>query len=150
MTGSLLFPTLLFLGAAALLAWHMRTWRTVNQQERDETERDFQWRRFRRRMQASGLLALVAVAMAVGVSIPWQRFPSLYVFYWYAVMALVAWLCALAVADVVASRAHLARLRREHLVAQARLAAEVDRHRRRESQQPDHEPASDGAPRRPR
>jgi 4-hydroxybenzoate polyprenyltransferase len=147
---SLVFPTVLFFGAAALLAWHMRTWRAVQENERDQAERDFQWRRYRRRMQASGMLALVAVAMAVGVEIPWRRFPSLYVYYWCGVVLLLFWLCALAIADMVATRARFWRLRREHLVEQAKLSAQLERHRQRAAEEAAQPEASGEAPRQPR
>jgi hypothetical protein len=90
-------------------------------------ERLFQLRRFRRRMQASGMLAVAAVALTVGMAIPRDRYPSLFVFFWCGVMLLVVWMLLLAVGDAVSTSLHANRLRREHRIETARLKAEMER-----------------------
>ena len=121
-----LFPAALLLIALGWMYWHVRSWREVRAEDLEDAERQFQWRRFRRRMQASGMLALLAVAMAVGLALPPKRYPVLYVWYWYAVVFLVFWLCLLALADLIASRAHYTRLKRDYRVEQAKLAAHIE------------------------
>lgn len=123
----LLFPFVLFAVASGWLWWHMRVWRVVQSQERDERELLFQSRRFRRRMQASGMLALLAVAISGGQHIDYRLHPSLFVFFWWGVTLLVFWMCALAAADGVSTHLHAARIRREQCVARAQLEAEVKR-----------------------
>jgi hypothetical protein len=78
-------------------------------------------------MQASGMLAVAAVALTVGMAIPRDRYPSLFVFFWCGVMLLVVWMLLLAVGDAVSTSLHANRLRREHRIESARLKAEMDR-----------------------
>jgi hypothetical protein len=127
---ALLFPILLGLLAVTWIVRHVRAWRVVQAEERDPVERDFQWRRFRRRMQASAILVLVAAAMFVGLLISYREQPSQFVYVWCGVVALVAWLVVLALADAVSSRLHVHRLHRDHRIQRARLEAEVARLRR--------------------
>jgi uncharacterized membrane protein (DUF4010 family) len=125
-----LFPILLALLAIGWIVRHVRAWRVVRAEERDPVERDFEWRRFRRRMQASAILVLVAAAMFVGLLISYREHPSQFVYVWCGVVALVAWLVILALADAVSSRLHVSRLHRDHRIERARLEAEVARLRR--------------------
>lgn len=123
----LVFPAVLFGLALGLMAWHVGAWRAVRDREKDEIERQFQWRRFRRRMQASGMLGLVAVAAAVGLLVPKERQPSLFVYVWFGVFLVTMWILLLALADALATRSHAIRLRLEHQVEHARLKAELER-----------------------
>lgn len=123
----LAFPFLLFAIASGWLWWHMRTWRTVQSRERDPRELLFQGRRFRRRMQASGMLAVLAVAVAGGQTIDYRLHPSLFVFFWWGVTLLVFWMCALAVADGVSTHLHFTQHRRQRRIAKAQLEAEINR-----------------------
>lgn len=123
----LILPLAIFLLAAGWLWWHMRAWQAVQAGEKDDRERQFQARRYRRRMQASGMLALIAVAIAGGQTIDQRANPSLFVWFWFGVIVLVFWMCALALADALSTHLHVSRTLRQHKVVKAQLEAEVNR-----------------------
>jgi hypothetical protein len=121
----LIVPCLVLAVAAVLLGWELRGWRAARREALPAEERDHRRRRFRRRMQANGMLAIVAVLMAAGSVVSWERYPSTYVSIWVAVFVLVVWLILLALADAAVSL-HRGRRAQQHLLAeQARLEAEV-------------------------
>ncbi len=118
----------LFLSAAGLTGSHVRTWRSVRQRELEPIELDYRWRQFRRRMQSSAMLGLLAVAIFVG---QWVNSPPLapvaVILFWMGALFLVIWLALLAVADIVSTKHHFSRLRRDCLVERAKLQAELHR-----------------------
>ena len=127
---SLLISSFLLLCAAGLMASHVRSWRNVLRQRQGLDSREFDYRRrqFRRRMQTSAMLGLLAVAMLVGQLLKWLRLPPLAIFvFWAGVLLLVAWLALLAVADIVATKHYFGRLRRDYLIEHAKLQAELRR-----------------------
>jgi len=131
MLQALPIPLLLLVLAVAMLVWHWRSWHDRGQHEPDTVERGYYERQFRRRMQASSLLALLSFGMYVGQLIPRREMPSLFVFVWFGVVVLVAWMVLLALADMLDNRYRLARLRDERRVLHAQLEAELDRARAR-------------------
>ena len=112
-----------------LMAWHVRQWRAEQAGDQNADERRYQRGRFRRRMQASAMLCLAGTAMYAGQLIDAQRTPTLYVFFWCGVALLVFWVMSLALADILATRLHIARLKRQRLVEEAKLQAELARAR---------------------
>jgi len=120
---------LLLVCAAALIAWHLRAWRVARQEELDQRERDYRWRQFRRRMQSSGLLAVLAVGLVMGVFV--RRPPLLVLLYWGGMLVLVGWLALLAVVDWWATKLHFERLRRDYLIEKTRLEAQAQQLRAR-------------------
>ncbi len=133
MFSRLLLPLIVFLIAAGLLWWHMREWREAQECNLDDNERRFRARRFRRRMQASGMLALIGVAIAGGQTIDARQHPSLFVYFWFGVIVLVFWTCALALADALSSHLQVTRNLRQHHIVRAQLAAEIARHQQQKS-----------------
>ena len=132
-----LFSLCLLAMAAGWIAWHIRVWRVTRRTERDESERLFQWRRFRRRVQASGMLALAAVAIGLGQWIEPKAHPTFFLGYWMCVLVSVLWLGALALADAVATRLHAQKRLGRLAAEQAGLEAELNRiqHQRAEAEQ---------------
>lgn len=126
-----LMPLLVVLLGGGLLVWHWQCWRGACAADDGRDELDYQRRRFRRRMQTSGMLLLVGVAMACGQAISPQRHPSLFVSVWAGVALLAVWAMALAFADVLATRAHVSRLLRRQFAEQAKLQAELMRKKRK-------------------
>ena len=127
---SLLISSFLLLCAAGLMASHVRSWRNVlgQRQGLDSREFDYRWRQYRRRMQTSAMLGLLAVALLVGQLIQRLSLPPLAVFvFWGGVLLLVVWLALLAVADIVATKHYFGKLRRDFLIEQAKLQAELRR-----------------------
>jgi hypothetical protein len=116
----------LFLAAAAifLVRSHVRSWRAARQQDLSPAEFDFHRRQFRRRMQASGWLGVLAVAILGGSVL---RPGSLFVFVWFGIFLAVVWVTILALADMVATRRHFDLVRHDNLVEEAKLQAEIRR-----------------------
>ena len=126
-----LFPLLLLVLSAVLIYWNVRSWRIVQREQGEAADVAFHRRQFRRRIQASGMLALLAVALCVGQLIPHERRPSLYIFFWFGVFLLVMWTMLLAIGDMVVNRQRLTRFQRERRIEEARLNAELAQIRQR-------------------
>ncbi len=103
-------------GGALLVAglWMMRShWLAWQAQkadgENDESDIRFLRRRFRRRMQASGMMALIGLLLPIGDWVDLFRpAPGWFAAYWGLVLLLVMWLFLLAIGDMVSTRAHAA------------------------------------------
>lgn len=122
-----LIPLAIVVLSGFLMAWHVRQWRVEQAGDQNADDHRYQRGRFRRRMQSSAMLCLAGVAMVVGQLIRAKEQPSLYVFFWWGVAILVLWVMALALADILATRQHIARLKRQRIVEEARLRAELAR-----------------------
>lgn len=101
----------------ALVTAHLRTRkRTQNDPKLNDAARAHLGKRFRRRLQASGLIAVLGVLIGVGDQLPILRQkPALFGVYWLAVLLMTLWVMLLGVGDYFATRTHghvaLARLR---------------------------------------
>lgn len=129
------FALFLLLCAAGLMVWHVRAWRAQRQRKLEPEEREFFRRQFRRRMQTSTMLAIIAAALPVG---PWiiqmadehreADWPKRGFAVWVAVLiGLLVWVGLLAVADIWASRHFFGRLRQRYWLEKTRLEAELRR-----------------------
>ena len=102
----------------------------------EDRERLYFQRQFRRRMQASSLLALVGILIPLGddLFIPWERFQKGWAIYWLLVLLLVLWVLLLAALDWLATGAHV-RMNRNAIAklerAQHELHEELERLRSR-------------------
>jgi len=118
--------SILLLGCAVgLMVSHHRAWRLARENETDENELDFRWRQYRRRMQTSAMMGILAVAVSFGQLI--SEPPVLVVAFWAGVMLFVVWIALLAAADYISSRHHFARLEHDYIIEQAKLHAEARR-----------------------
>lgn len=123
-----LVTTILFLAAVGLIISHMRSWQAFQQQNLDEEEFDYRRRQFRRRMQTSAMLGLMAIAMLVGyVLTEWLNSGLFAALYWLAVMGVACWVALLALVDIWATKHHFDRLRHHCVVEQAKLEIELRR-----------------------
>ena len=122
---SLVFSLFLLIAAAWLMGWHLKSWKAASTNTKDAKGLDYHWRQFRRRMQCSAMLVLLAVAILVGqwITAP----PWLVILFWGGVLLIVAWLALLAVADIIVTVHHFQGLRDDCLVEQAKLRAEAKR-----------------------
>ena len=119
------FALFLLLVAVAFAAFHIKTWNSVSRSGQDPKELDFYWRQFRRRIQCSAMLFILAIAVFVG---QWITSPAIVVIlYWGAALLLVVWLALMVVADAIVSVHHYQGLRADCLVEQAKLNAEARR-----------------------
>jgi hypothetical protein len=118
------------LAIVGLSGWLMvrqsRQWRSEQAADLDAGEVRYHRNRHRRRMQSSAMLMLAGIAMYAGQLIGRDR-PTLYVFFWCGLALLVMWIIVLALADIVSTRLHIARLMRRRTVEEARLRAELAR-----------------------
>jgi UDP-N-acetylmuramyl pentapeptide phosphotransferase/UDP-N-acetylglucosamine-1-phosphate transferase len=120
--------------AAGLMVWHIRAWRSVQTADVEASERDYRRRQFRRRMQTSAMLGLLAVAIFVGqVLTLWLESHWCTLIFWGGVLLMLMWVGLLAGADVVATRYHYGRLRHEYFLEQVKLRAELDKIQKRQS-----------------
>ena len=87
--------------AALFLIGHVRTWRALaGRADLSERDRRYFARQYRRRMQTSSMMALIAVGLFVGLNfIDWRRHPSVFVFFWSGLTVLVVWMAVLAAID---------------------------------------------------
>lgn len=123
---SALVALLLMAVSAGLTVWHAKTWHAAQAEPLEPADRDFRRRQFRRRMQTSGMVGVVGVAIFLGtVLTPWVASPLFAFVYWAAVLLLLVWLVLLALADLLASRFHFSRMRSQNVVEQAKLRAEA-------------------------
>jgi len=125
MWSSTLFSLAILLFATGLIVWHVRTWRRVDRSAPDPGEYDFRRRQLQRRVQTSGMLGLLAVAIFVS---PWMTGPAwLFTLYCVAMLILVVWVMVLAMVDLWATRHYHERLRDGYLAEEAKLQAELRR-----------------------
>ncbi len=125
---SLLVSLFLLLAAIGLTVMHVRTWRSFRGLELEPDESSYRWRQFRRRMQSSGMLGLLAVAIFVGQWIESPPFaPLVVLLFWAGTLVLVVWLALLAMADIVSTKHYFSQVHRDCLVEQAKLKAEIHR-----------------------
>jgi hypothetical protein len=130
MLSSFLFASLLLVMGLALVAWHWRSWRAAQLAELDAVSLRFAQRQFRRRTQASALIAALGLAIAGGefVHSPWGSLG-----YWSGVLVLLIWTVTLALLDIVASHQHFGRQQAVHEAEAAVLRRQVElqtRHRK--------------------
>jgi fatty acid desaturase len=123
-----LVSLLLLACAGALIVAHVRTWRHAIGCAPTREEFDYRRRQFRRRMQTSAMMAVLALALFVGqlltdmVESQWFA-----IVYWLAVLIVVGWVGLLAFADVLATKFHYDRIRHGYIVERAKLEAELRR-----------------------
>ncbi len=124
------FSGILLASAIGLMVWHIRSWHAVQELKPppEPDELDFRRRQFRRRMQTSGMLAVLAVAILGG---RWVTVPPLPVWvfavYWAVITLMAIWVGLLALADVVATRFYYGRLQDTYRVEEARLRYQLRR-----------------------
>lgn len=119
----------LLVTAAVMMRLHTRTWKSFRELELDEEEFDYRRRQHRRRMQTSAMLAVSAVALAVGhaATIWWIRSAWFVALFWLAVILLTCWLGLLALVDIWATKHHYGRRRHDCLIERTKLEAELRR-----------------------
>ncbi|MBN2584051.1 MAG: hypothetical protein JXL80_13380 [Planctomycetes bacterium] len=122
---SILVSSLLLLAAVGLMVSHLRAWRRAQEEPLEPEEFDFRRRQFRRRIQTSAMLGLLAVGLFVGQLIPGP--PMLVVLFWGVVLLVLGWMGLLALADIWATKHHFDRMRQSYLVEEAKLHAELRR-----------------------
>jgi hypothetical protein len=125
---SLLVPALLLAAALGLMYWHGRVWQAVQSTELPESDHEFYRRQYRRRMQLSAMLGIVAIILIAGEILSWWIVSQVFsVLYLVAALLLVIWIALLLAADVWATRYHFDQLQHKNLIEQAKLHGEIRR-----------------------
>jgi hypothetical protein len=124
MIATSLFSLLLIGLSGWMLDWHRRSWRKA---EHDvslaESERRYALSQYRRRTQASGIIGVLGVAIALGPVVPHRPWPLM--IYLGSITGACLAITILAAIDAWATRQHFARLRSQFLTAQAQLSREL-------------------------
>jgi hypothetical protein len=124
---TILFPAGVLGLAVTMLVAHARSWQRARERRLNAADLVFRHGQFRRRMQASSLLALVAPTMLVGARLSPDRSPRVFVVLWLMVLLATCWIAWLAIVDAVASSRHFHRIIRERSADRVRLKGELDR-----------------------
>lgn len=112
--------------SVGMIVWHVRSWRAQRAAGLDAKEFRYRRRQFRRRMQSSIMLALVAATLPAGVWIL-PLWPKIGVFVWGAVLLLLVWVGILGIADIWDTKYFYGKLRDGYRLEQTRLRAELRR-----------------------
>lgn len=124
----------LLLVGLGLMRSHVRTWESQKEDASlDEADRRHYHRRYRRRLQTSGLIVLLGVLLPAGdLLIPANR-PGLFATYWFCVLLLAGWVIVMGLGDLASTGAHarasLARVRQK----QRELERALEEYRSRQS-----------------
>jgi hypothetical protein len=126
--------SLALLGLSGLLIdSHRRSWRLADgANDLAAPTKQFAFSQYRRRMQASGTIGLIGLAIGIYPIVP--RRPAPMALYLAALLAGCAWIMLMALLDTLATRQHYRRIRREHVSAQLKLAMELQAARREPSE----------------
>ena len=128
MLPSLWMCALLLIASGWMINQHVRTWRTAQAEDaREPYELNFRRRQFRRRMQTSGLLGLLGIAILVGHFIKPPLALVVVGVYWGSVLLTVAWVLVLACFDAISTQMHFNRMQRRNESEQALLEARLRR-----------------------
>jgi hypothetical protein len=117
--------SLLLIGLSGwMLDWHRRSWRKAAfDASISNSERRYALSQYRRRMQASSIIGVLGVAIALGPIVPRRPWPMM--IYLISVAAACLAITFLAAIDAWATRQYFARLRSQNLAAQVQLAREL-------------------------
>ena len=117
-----------------MIAAHARAWRRQQADPAlDELDRDHYRTRYRRRLQTSGLIALLGLLIPLGdAPFFWRQGVRISTAFWCAILLLTVWIVLLAIGDIAATRAHaraaLSRIRQKQRQLESQ-AAQLKRHR---------------------
>jgi hypothetical protein len=118
----------MFTAAVGLIYWHVHSWRTAQLADLSADEHDYYRRQFRRRMQTSAMLGILAVVIVSGEFLTrWANSLLFFGLYWVATLLLVIWIFLLACVDIWATQHHFSQLRQKYFIEQTKLQAEIHR-----------------------
>jgi hypothetical protein len=124
MVATSVFSLLLIGLSGVMLDLHRRKWRKAeHDMSLSASERRYALSQFRRRTQASGIIGVLGVAIAIGPLIPHRPWPL--ALYLAALVGPCLAIVLLAAIDAWATRQYFARLHSQHLATQAKLAMDL-------------------------
>jgi hypothetical protein len=133
---SAISSVLLLVVSSVLMLINWRSWKSFRRSESLENERDYRRRQFRRRMQASGMIGVIGIALFLGDTlIVWFDDPVVTVLFWVSVVMITLWTVLLAMVDIWATRRFLDRVSEDNFMEQTKLHAELYRLKREKATQ---------------
>ncbi len=123
---SVAFSLSVLVGAAGLMGWHIRQWRSAQARAVEKAELDYRRSQFRRRMQTTALFGLATAAMPFGLPLV-RAWPQAGAIYWGGIVLLLLWAIVLGFADILAIKVFYGRLYHRNRLEQARLELEMRR-----------------------
>jgi Na+/H+ antiporter NhaD/arsenite permease-like protein len=128
MLPSLWMCVLLVTASLWMIRLHVRTWRAARAEEsREPHEINYRRRQFYRRMQTSGILGLLGIAILAGHFIQPPLALAVVAGYWATVLLMVAWMLVLACFDAISTQMYFNRIQRRNESEQALLEARLRR-----------------------
>ncbi|REJ88424.1 MAG: hypothetical protein DWQ34_22355 [Planctomycetota bacterium] len=104
---ALIFGLLLAAGGVAGLIWHIRAWRSHREDEQLSGEELRYYRRqFFRRIQTTGLIAVIGVMLPIGANLDIQANPGWSIVIWMIILGLALWVMVLGFGDLFSTRLH--------------------------------------------
>jgi hypothetical protein len=123
-----LMSALLLSAALGLIYWHLSSWKSRQSSDLTPEDHDFYRRQYRRRMQSSGMLGILAVGLFLGEYFTrWIDSPLFFIVYWGIMLLIVVWMAMLAVGDMWTTKYYFGKMRDKCLIEQAKLHAEIRR-----------------------
>ena len=105
--GALIFGLMLAAGGVAGLIWHMRSWRRHREDDQLSGEELRYYRRqFFRRVQATGLIAVIGVMLPIGAGMDIRENPGWASLVWMVILGLALWVMVLGFGDLFSTRVH--------------------------------------------
>ena len=128
MLPSLWMCALLVTASLWMMKMHIQAWRAARADEsREPHELNYRRRQYRRRMQTSGILGLLGIAILAGHFVKPPMATVVVAVYWATVLLMVAWMLVLACFDAISTQLHLGRMQRRNESQQALLEAKLRR-----------------------
>lgn len=128
-------PALVFGGGLILFAcaaaWYQWKYRQP-EAAADELSQSHARRQLRRRLQVSGMIALLGLLIPLGDMLPlFRNSPVAFFVFWVAVLCLTGWIALLALADMASTRVFHGRAAQQLLQQKRALEAELAQYRAR-------------------
>ncbi|MBI1345853.1 hypothetical protein GC163_06145 [bacterium] len=128
-------PALIFGGGlvvfAGVVAWYQWTYRQP-EAAADELSQTHARRQLRRRLQVSGMIALLGLLIPLGDMLPlFRNSPVAFFVFWVALLCLTGWIVLLAIADMASAKVFHGRAAKQLLQQKRELEAELARYRSR-------------------
>jgi len=118
----------LVIAGLCMLRTHVLAWKRQQSDESlDNSDRAHLYARYRRRLQTSGLIAILGLLIPLGDSpMFWKQGPAVSTLFWGAILVITFWISLLALGDLVATRTHariaLSRIQRKQRDLEEQLA----------------------------
>lgn len=115
-----------------MMRGHFLTWQKQQAEGLDEFDRRHLSRRYRRRMQASGMLFFLGFVIPPGMLFLTENEPRAFGLFWFAVLIVAIWIILLAAGDALSIRTHAGISQARLELKKRELEAELQKHKARQ------------------